>query len=110
MPGGAGAGDQPDQGVGLQVVEVDVVALGCGAGRGDGGVESAGDAGVGLGVDLEVGVTHPADSIDPAPHTTLLLEAGELGDAVVTRQDPTQLAHLPFERLHRHDRSRADDG
>ena len=110
MPGGAGPGDQPDQGIGLEVVEVDVVALGCDTCRGDGGVEGGGDAGVGLGVDLEVGVTHPADSIDPAPHTTLLLESGELGDAVVAGQDPTELAHLPFERLHRHHRSRADDG
>ena len=55
-------------------------------------------------------MAHPRHPIDPAPHTALLLEAGELGDAVVTGQDPPEPAHLSFERLHRHHRSRADDG
>ena len=102
VPGGAGPGDQPDQGVGLEMIEVDVVALGCSTRRGDGGVEDTGDAGVGLGIHLQMRMAHPGDPIDPAPHAALLAQPGHPGHPVVTRQDPTELAHLPLERLHRH--------
>ena len=44
----AGAGDQPDQGVGLEVVEVDVVVLQAGPFGGHGGVEGGRHSGVGL--------------------------------------------------------------
>ena len=90
------------------MVELDVVAVGFGPCCGHGGVQGGGDAGVGFGVDLEVGVAHPADPVHPATHTTLLGESSELGDPVVTRQDPTQVADLPLERLDRHHRRRPD--
>ncbi len=109
VPGGAGPGDQPDQRVGLQVIELDVVALGCSTRRSDGGVEDTGDAGIGLRIDLQMRVAHPADPIHPAPHAALLAQPGHPGHPVVTRQGPTQLAHLPLERLHRHHDCRLHD-
>ena len=107
---GAGPGDQPDQRIGLEMIELDVLTLGCSTRRGHGGVEDTGDSRIGLRIDLQMRVAHPRDPIHPAPHAALLTQPGHPGHPVITRQGPTELAHLPFERLHRHHRRGLDDG
>ena len=97
---GPGTDDQIDEGVGSEVLEAHVVLSGR-AGRLDGGIEGGRDAGVGLRVELEVGVAHPALSIDPPTNPPLPLQPFEVTGSVVTGQDPRQLPDLPFERLHR---------
>ena len=96
---GVGAGDQLDEGVGLQLVERQVRVLLVGLGCGDGGVEGGGHSGVGLGVELEMGVAHPGGAVDPAAHLAVPTVAGLLRQAVVAGQDPFQAAHVPAERF-----------
>ena len=55
-------------------------------------------------------MTHPGDPIDPASHAALLAQPDHAGHPVISGQDATELAHLPFERLHRHHRRGLHDG
>ncbi len=53
-------------------------------------------------------MTHPGDPVHPAPHATLLSQPVQLGYPVIAGQDPTEVADLPLERLHRHHHRRPD--
>ncbi len=53
-------------------------------------------------------MTHPGHPVHPAPHATLLSQPVQLGYPVVPGQDPTEVADLPLERLHRHHHRRPD--
>ena len=106
--GTAGAGDQPDEGVGLDLVERAVVGA-VGLLGADRRAERVGDGGVGQRVQHEVGVAQPGDPVDPAAHAALPAQVLVAAHPVVARQDLAELAHLTGERLDRRRLGRLDE-
>ena len=94
----AGAGDQPDEGVGLDLVEGPVIGA-VGLFGGDRCAERRSDGGVGQRIQHQIGVAQPGDPIDPATHATLPAQVLVTTHPVVVRQDLTELAHLTAELL-----------
>jgi hypothetical protein len=73
------------------------------------GTEGGVDAGVGLGIQDQVGVAHPGLAIDPAPYAALAALLLMTGGAVVAGQHLRQLGDLAAERFHRRHRRRGDE-
>ena len=65
------SGDGGDEGVSAQLVRGAGFGVGLGSFRGDGCVERCGEAGVGLGIDGEVGVAQPGLAVGPPPQATV---------------------------------------
>ena len=73
--------------------------VGLGPFGGDGSVEHRGDLGVGFRIELEVGVAHAGDLVDPPLHVPLLTLVLQPVGARRAGEDPFEVAHLPFEHL-----------
>ena len=103
---GAGPGDGGDERVRTQLIERPGLGVGLGSLGGDSRIQRRRDAGVGFGVQREMGVAQPGLAVGPATQGPLPADPFPPAQSVVVRELPGEIANVPLEPIDRRIRCR----